>query len=450
MAEPDVGLDGAMPPQPAGYRRYAVTVLLILFVLSFLDRHIINILAEPIRNDLGLADWQIGIMSGLAFALLYTLAGIPIARYAEHGHRPRIIGVAVAVWSLFTALCGFAGNFVQLLAGRVGVGIGEAGLTPPATSLIMDYAPPEKRASTLAHYHMGVPIGTLLGLAIGGLLVDQVGWRHAFLVVGAPGLLFAVLAATTLREPRIGLQRVVAHTSRGTSFGNAFETLVKIRSYRLFVLATAFQAFVSYGHAPFTASFFFRMHGDEIGSLAAMVGLERAGFLGLSLGLCSGITGALGVWLGGQLADRMAQGDVRGYGTLPAIAALLTIPTYIMAILVPQAWLALLLLTIPSLFNSMWFGPVHTTQQGVAPREMRATATALLLLVLNLIGLGLGPLTVGLMSDWLSNGFGLGAAHGVQWALVLSSFIGLVPAYLFWTARRSIRDDLDNAHENNR
>lgn len=427
-------------PQPTGYRRYAVSLLLVLFVLSFLDRQIINILAEPIKNDLKLADWQIGIMSGLAFAVLYTVAGIPIARLAERGNRPRIIGISVGVWSLFTAVCGLATGFGSLLAGRVGVGIGEAGLTPPATSLIMDYAPPEKRASTLAQYHLGVPIGSLLGLALGGILVDWVGWRHAFMVVGLPGLLLAILAGLTLREPRqrlIGMSTGAVPDAQG-SFLYAVRTLARIRSYRLFVLATAFQAFVSYGHAPFTASYFFRMHGPAIDSIGAMVGLERAGFLGLALGLSTGVTGALGVWLGGQIADRISRGDVRAHGTLPAVAALLTVPTYIIAVLVPDAGLALALLAIPSLFNAMWFGSVHTTQQGVAPPHMRATATALLLLVLNLIGLGLGPLAVGLLSDWLAGAWHLGPARGVQWALVLSSFVGLVPAYLFWTARRSI------------
>lgn len=436
---------GAIAPQPIGYRRYAVTLMLALFMLSFLDRQIINILAEPIKHELQLADWQIGIMSGLAFALLYTIAGIPIARVAEHGNRPVIIGIAVAVWSLFTAVCGYAGSFVQLLAGRVGVGVGEAGLTPPAMSLIMDYTPAEKRASTLAHYHIGVPLGSLMGLALGGLLLDAVGWRSAFLVVGLPGVLLALLAGLTLREPRRGLSaRTIAARGRST-FGETVATLARIRTYRLFVLATAFQAFVTYGHAPFTASFFFRMHDGELARLAATFGLERAGFLGVALGLATGITGALGVWLGGQMADRASRRDVRAYATIPAIAALVTIPTYIAAVLVPQAWLALALMTIPSLFNSLWFGSVHTTQQGVAPPHMRATATAFLLLVLNLIGLGLGPLTVGLMSDWFSTSAGLGSGRGVQMALIMSSFIGFVPFALFWSARRSIRADLETA-----
>ena len=431
-----------LPPQPPAYRRAAVSLLLVLFALSFLDRQIINILAEPIKAELDLADWQIGLMSGLAFAVLYTLAGSPIARLADRAHRPRIIGVAVVLWSLFTASCGFVGSFVQLLAARVGVGIGEAGLTPPATSLIMDYAPPEKRASTLAHYHMGVPLGSLLGLALGGLLFDWVGWRHAFLIVGAPGVLMGVAAMLILREPRSRGGAVVATQDRRPGYGDTFRALARIRSYRLFVLATAFQAFVSYGQAPFVASFFFRQHGAQLADMAASVGLQRAGFLGLALGLAHGVAGLLGVWLGGQLADRIARGDVRHYGTVPSMAALLTIPTFIIAIITPDAGFALLLLAVPSLFNAMWFGPVHTTQQSVVPKEMRATATAVLLLILNLIGLGLGPLAVGLLSDWLGVGWKLGPGRGVQVALMMASFVALVPAWLFYTARRSIPEDL--------
>lgn len=436
--------DGPLAFQPnAGYRRYAVSLLMALFALSFLDRQIINILAEPIKRELALADWQIGIMSGLAFAVLYTVVGIPIARLAERGNRPKIIGFSVGLWSLFTAGCGLVTSFIALLVGRVGVGIGEAGLTPPAMSLIMDYTPPAKRASTLAQYHMGVPLGSLLGLALGGILADSFGWRHAFLIVGMPGLVLAAIAAITLRETRSRQPASdIASTRSPSTFIETIRVLSSIRSYRLMVLGTAFQAFVGYGQAPFTAAYFFRMHGDALERMGAAIGLQRAGFLGLALGLATGVAGALGVWLGGRIADRISRADLRHYGTLPAVAALVAIPAYVTAILVSNTALALALLAIPNLFNSMWFGPVHTTQQGVAPPHMRATATAILLLVLNLIGLGLGPLAVGLASDWFAGGWQLGPARGVQWALILSSFMGIVPAVFFWRARSSIPSEL--------
>ena len=170
-----------VPPLAAPKRRYALTVLLVIYILNFLDRQVVNILAEPIKLELGLADWQVGVLTGLAFALFYTFLGLPIARLAERGNRVKIISVAVAIWSLFTMACGLATNFVQLLLARIGVGVGEAGCTPPAHSLISDYAPKEKRASALAFYSLGIPLGSLAGMALGGLIADAYGWRAAFL-----------------------------------------------------------------------------------------------------------------------------------------------------------------------------------------------------------------------------------------------------------------------------
>ena len=192
----------AAAPYSRTYTRYAMWLLLGIYVVNFIDRSVINILAEPIKQDLKLADWQLGLMSGLAFAILYTFLGVPIARFAEHSHRPRIISIAAATWSGFTILCGVAGNFWQLLLFRGGVGVGVAGCTPPAHSLIVDYHPIEKRASALAFYSLGGAIGTLLGLVIGGLVYDAYGWRVSFMVAGLPGLVLGVLAFFTLREPR--------------------------------------------------------------------------------------------------------------------------------------------------------------------------------------------------------------------------------------------------------
>ena len=186
-----------LPPSIAAnsQQRIRVTLWLLLIVnaFNFVDRQIVNILAEPIKQELGLADWQLGMLTGFAFAIFYALAGIPIARYAERGNRPYIIGTAIACWSAFTIFCGMAGNFFQLLLFRFGVGIGEAGGVPPAHSLISDYAPREKRASSLAFFHMGLPIGALMGLALGGLVADAYGWRAAFIIAGAPGFIVAVL-----------------------------------------------------------------------------------------------------------------------------------------------------------------------------------------------------------------------------------------------------------------
>ena len=190
--------------QTGGSVRVTLWILLIVYIFNFIDRQIVNILAEPIRMELGLSDTQIGLMTGLAFALFYTVLGLPIARFSDRSttNRPWLIGGALAIWSAMTALCGLAQNFAQLLLARIGVGVGEAGCTPPAHSLIADLVEPSKRASALAFYALGIPVGTLLGMFIGGLLADAVGWRNAFLIVGLPGLILAIIVFTTLKDPR--------------------------------------------------------------------------------------------------------------------------------------------------------------------------------------------------------------------------------------------------------
>ena len=266
-------------PYSASYTRYAMLLLMAIYTINFLDRSVINILAEPIKNELKLADWQLGMMSGLAFALFYTILGIPLAQLAERRNRPMIIGASVAVWSGFTALSGATTNFVQLVLCRIGVGIGEAGCTPPAHSLIADYVPKEKRASALAFYSMGTPLGGLLGLVMGGLIADAYGWRVAFLVAGVPGLFFAALCFLTLREPRkILAEHSAKITSSQATFRETLAYLMKKKTFWLIALGAAIKAFIGYGHAPFTASFFLRVHGDEVARLASMFDLKSIGF----------------------------------------------------------------------------------------------------------------------------------------------------------------------------
>jgi MFS family permease len=418
-------------------------LLLGIYIVNFLDRAVVNILAEPIKNDLGLADWQLGLMSGLAFAIFYTVLGIPIARLAERKNRPIIIGTAVAVWSGFTALSGMANSFLQLVIFRIGVGVGEAGCTPPAHSLIADYVPKEKRASALAFYSMGTPLGGLLGLVMGGLVADAYGWRAAFLVAGAPGIIFALLCWFTLKEPRkLIAQHSVAIQSTQVTFGETLKYLATKKTFWLIALGAAIKAFIGYGHAPFTASFFLRVHGEEVKALAEGFGLQSIGFLGLALGLMGGTAGAISAYLGGQIADKYAKTDLRGYVVVPAFASLLAVPIYILAVSVPSASVALWILVINGLLGSLWYGPVYAIGQSIVPPHMRATTSAILLFTINLIGLGLGPLAVGILSDIMANGFGLGSAEGVRWALMISTCFGIVAFILFWIARKTIREEM--------
>lgn len=427
----------------AGYRRYALWVLLVIYILNFLDRQIVTILAEPIKQELGLTDWQLGMMTGLAFAIFYTVLGIPIARYAERGNRPFIIAGAVAAWSLFTVLCGFAQNFWQLVLARIGVGIGEAGCTPPAHSLISDYVPKEKRASALAFYSLGTPIGGLLGMALGGLIADAWGWRAAFLVAGAPGILMALVAAFTLVEPRKRLGAdFAAKQKSGPSFREAMAEIRGKRTFWLIAWGVSIKAFIGYGSAVFIAPFFFRNHGPELTEIAARYGLGLAGFIGLALGVVVGVTGAIGIWLGGQLADRFGAKDLRHYMGIPAVSTLIGIPIYLTALFVESAMLAILIMAIPPILNGLWYGPAYAAIQGLVRPETRATATAIMLFIVNLVGLGMGPLLVGAVSDLLSGPFGLGPARGVQWSLAFFTLFGVVASALFWAARRTIREEM--------
>lgn len=415
-----------------------MAIMTLALALNFVDRQVINILAEPIRADLGLADWQIGLMSGLAFALLYGVAGIPFARWADRGHRPRIMGFAVLAWSGFTIACSFARSFPQLLLGRVGVGIGEAGLTPAANSLIVDYFPAERRASALSIYYLGVPLGSLAGLALGGLVADAYGWRTAFLVAGIPGLLIAPLLWLGLREPRTHFGK---QSSAQPGPFAALRTIWSVRTYRLVVVATACQAAVGYGFGPFLASFFLRNHGDEIVGLAARADVGVSGFLGIALGLSTGLAGAVGVWLGGFLADRFGRRDIRAYVTIPALASFAALPCYAAIFSMSDGSVALVVLAVPNILGVMWMGPVHSTQQSVSPVEIRGAATALFLLILNVIGVGMGPLLVGALSDLLSWQLGYDAGFSLRVALVLTSLFAPLAGWLFWQARSSIQDD---------
>lgn len=431
-----------------GYRSYAMGLLLVIYVMNFVDRQVVNILAEPIKRELGLLDWQLGAMSGLAFALFYTVLGLPIARLAERGHRPYIIGAALAVWSGFTALCGLAQNFTQLLLARIGVGVGEAGCTPPAHSLITDYVPKERRASALAFYSMGTPLGSLVGMGLGGVIADAYGWRMAFIVCGIPGIVLAIIAVLTLVEPRIRqtaaeLKQRAQAMRDAKPFKAALATLKRKRTFWLVSFAAAIKAFIGYGQAPFAASFFYRNHSEEIASLATMFGLQSGGFLGLALGLMGGIGGAIGAFLGGVIADKYGARDYRAYVSVPAIASLAVIPIYVMAILSPFATFALGSLLIGSVLGTLWYGPVYATAQTIVPPHMRATASAVLLFIINLIGLGLGPLAVGALSDMFAITLGMGEAEGVRWALLVSAFAGLAAAVLFWMARKTIREEME-------
>ncbi len=443
VAAATASVTDALHPVSSAYRTYALTLLVIVYSLNFLDRQIVNILAESIKVELHLKDWQVGMLQGLAFAIFYTTLGLPIARLAERGNRPWIIGAAIAAWSGFTMLCGVSTNFIQLVAARVGVSIGEAGCSPPSHSLIADYTPRDKRAGALAIYSLGTPIGSLVGMALGGIIADAWGWRAAFLVAGAPGIVVALIAAFTLVEPRNKLKAdLAARQASGPSFIDALKELSTKKTFWLIALGASLLAFQGYASNAFIGSFYFRNHAAELVRIAGEFGMKPKGFLGLALGLIGGTAGVLGTWLGGVLADRLGKRDLRWHVTMPAIATAISVPFYITGIMHPSGQAALLLLTIPTLCNTMWYGPIYGSVQGLVKPETRTTAAAIILFIINIIGLGGGPTFLGWLSDWFAGPGGQGVAVGLRSAMVVTAFSLLGSVVLFLWARRTIREEM--------
>ena len=436
---------------PVSYRRKALGILLLIYVFNFVDRQVVNILAESIKRDLALTDTQLGMMTGLAFAVFYSMLGLPIARYAEYGDRPRIVAISVAIWSSFTALCGFAHSFTYMLIARLGVGIGEAGGVPPAHSLIVEFTPRAERASAIAIYSMGMPLGALVGLALGGVIADTFGWRAAFFAAGLPGLVFALVALRVLREPR--RHGGAAATAVGDapsqrqpaverqSLRRAMAILAAKPTYRWLLVGATFQSMVAYGVGGFIAPYFLRMHMAELTGLAASVGLKPMGFLGICLGLATGLAGAFGAFTGGKIADRLGRKDLRAYPAVAACGSLLAIPGYLLVFSTPSALVGLMILFVPSACHAVWYGPVHASSQGLVHPQMRATISATTLVVINLIGLGLGPPLVGIISDHAKRAFALDNAGGLQAALLSALSLTFIAVFGFWRARRSIVAD---------
>lgn len=424
---------GQEAPKPQSLR-LVLGVLLVVYIFNFIDRQIVNILAEPIRRDLGLSDTQIGLMTGIAFAAFYTFLGIPIARYADRPSTNRVglIAGALVIWSGMTALCGQAQSFVQLLFARIGVGVGEAGCTPSAHSLIADLAPPEKRASAMAFYALGIPVGTLLGMLIGGTLADAYGWRTAFVVVGLPGILLAGVVILLLRDPRrAGEAMRAASTAPPRKTLSNREALAEILGSRAFVLllaAGSSAAFLSYGKATWTTIFFQRTHG------------LTAGETGFWFGIWGGVAAIVGTLAGGWLADRFGRINRRHVLTAPAIGFALAVPLSIAAYFMTDWRWALALLMIPTALNALYYGPTYSSAQGLVKPEARAMASAVLLFSQNLIGLGLGPLFFGMLSDWIKPAAG---ADSVRWVLYGAAVIGFVPAWFFWRTSLRLNEELD-------
>lgn len=424
------------------YRRYVIWLLFAVFVLNFVDRQIMTILIQPIKQEFNFSDTQLGMLGGLAFAVLYSTLGIPIARWADRGHRVSIIALSLFVWSVFTALTGFARSFTHLLLARVAVGIGEAGCTPAAHSIISDYFTRERRSRALSIYSMGIYGGIFVGFVVGGLVAQRYGWRAAFFVVGTPGILVALLLRLTLREPPRGLSEGLKARAEPPPVSAVVRTLWTTSTLRHGIMATALHAFVGYGIASFYPAFLMRTQP---------MGIAEAGFW---LALVTAVGGFTGSWLGGALADRWSTrtGDARHQLWVPAWSTLASVPLGLLVYLLPQKYAVLFLMVPTTALGAMYLGPTAAITQSLVGVRERAVASALSLLVINLIGLGLGPLLTGMLSDLFKQQMvnagsseTLATAEGLRWSLITMGAINIWSALHYIWAARTLREDLELA-----
>jgi len=376
--------------RPSRSASLVLTVLLLAYIFNFLDRTILNILAGPIIHDLKLTDTEFGAITGLAFAILYSLLGVPLALLADRTRRSWVIAGSLAVWSGFTALCGTAGAFGQLFLYRLGVGVGEAGGVAPSYALIADYFPPKRRARALAIFSLGIPLGLAGGSLIGAYLAAWIDWRAAFLTMGIAGLILAPVMLFVVRD----VPRSADAEPMRQPLLRAFPMVARKPAFWLMAGAASSSSLAGYGLAAWTPSVLERSFGLGL--------IERGQFLA-SLFL---IGGTAGVFAGGWLADRLGQADRRWYARLPAVAWLITAPTFALGLLAPNLYLAWPLLLIPNALNILWLGPVVTAVQHLVPQSMRSTASASFLLINNFIGLGVGPMLIGALSEAFKSRFG--------------------------------------------
>ncbi|NNE61984.1 MAG: MFS transporter [Woeseia sp.] len=420
-------------------------ILVVVYTFNFIDRQIVGILAVPIKAELALSDTQLSLMGGLAFALFYTFLGIPIAYLADRGSRTWIMTIALTIWSGMTAVCGLAQNFWHLFFARLGVGVGEAGGVAPAYSLISDYFPPHQRARALGVYSFGIPIGGALGIVLGGVLTSIAGWRSAFIAVGLAGIVLAPIFRLTVREPTRGQYDGENQSLAPASMKVVAATLRSKPSFWTLSLGAASSSMIGYGLLFWLPSFFVRSFGEELPGFfswlpaalvpeGASVVLYASYFYGATL-LIGGVTG---IWLGGVIADRLGASSKAAYAQIPAVAFLLSIPFFVVGVMAQSLTVAFFAFLVPSALSLVWLGPVLSAFQHLVTPNMRATASAIFLFINNLIGIGLGNLVIGALSDGLQERFG---DESLRYAILSGTAFYISAAVLLFIAAKNLEND---------
>ena len=435
-ASAELGVQDAALSDGMGFSRryeiYALILFMMTTTLALVDRQIMVMLAEPIKHEFGLKDWQLGGLTGTAFALFYVGLGLPVARLAERVNRPRMIGLAISIWSAFTILGGLSVGFVQLALTRMGVGLGESGASPAIHSLLASYVPRTRRAAAFSINAAGVPAGVVLGMVIGGVVGEAYGWRTAFLVAGAPGIFVAILAATTLVEPRDSQTK----RSAPAPMGAILRELLAKRAFVLLTLAAGLNAFVGSANASFVASFFLRAHSRGLANLAISFGVHLGplAFLGIALAFAGGLLAVIGTLAGGWMTDRLVRRiGLIAYPTVLTFSTLGFVPFILFSLMTPHAGLAICLSAAASFVTSLGQGGLYASIQSLARPSIRPTASALFLFLMSIISM-FGPMVVGALSDVLAAA-GLGSVEGLRWALASAAMTLVLPAAIYWRAR---------------
>ena len=434
MAETPVAVGASAPSR--SYRTVVLLLLTLVYVFNFVDRQIIGNISPAIKAEMGFSDAQLGWLKGFAFALFYTIVGIPIAWLADRYSRVRIVTVALAAWSAMTALTGMAQTFTQMALARLGVGIGEAGGSPPSHSMISDLYPKEERASALGIYSLGIPIGIAFSYILAGLLVESFGWRGTLLFLGAAGLVLALVLALVIREPQRGqVDAATADAIKPVGLAESVSTLMRIPAWWAMCLGIAFASFCGYALGAWGIDYVTRLDPSY------MPGAPDGNFseLMLWLGLINLVFYGAGTLGGGYVTERLSRRSVSAYGWFPALAILIAGPALIAALYVPSVTAHVALLCIYLVGAGVYLGPSFAAAQTLAPINMRAMSTALFFLILNLIALGGGPTYIGIVSSALAG------QHGELVSLRMALTTLAVPfalsiACFLWAARRMPTD----------
>ncbi len=415
------------------YRAYVLFLLTAVYLINFVDRQIISILLPFIKDEFQVSDTWLGLLSGLAFGLFYATLGIPIARYADKHSRKTIISVSLALFSFMTVLCGLATQFWHLFLARMGVGVGEAGTSPPSHSIIADLYKPEERATAMGIFALGVPLGIMVGFFAGGQIAAAFDWRIAFIAAGLPGLVLALIVYFTLRDPPRGLADNRHHEDvEQPPLGEVVRILISRSSFVHICFGAALSALVGYGVAQWVPSYLVRTHQMDIGTV------------GLVLAMIFGVFGGIGTFFGGYLADKLAQRDIRWTMWLPALGVTVSTPFALFFYLSDLVVLGILAFLVPATLSAIFLAPALAICQSLVPTAMRATTSAVFLFITNIVGLGLGPLAIGALSDFLLPAAG-DASTALRWSLALVSLIGLWSALHMYLASRSLKADLARA-----